>query len=96
MPTAAPKLFRVTVEVGDLDRAAELYAALLGVPGTRHPGSRHYFDCGGVVLGEVTPMNQTVGVALTYRFARLDELVHARLGERGLVGFVVAVAPVAH
>jgi predicted enzyme related to lactoylglutathione lyase len=50
MPTNAPKIFRVTLEVGDVERGAEFYAQLLGTPGRRHPGSRHYFDCGGVIL----------------------------------------------
>jgi catechol 2,3-dioxygenase-like lactoylglutathione lyase family enzyme len=45
-----PTLFRVTLEVGDLDQATELYADLFGMPGARHPGARHYFDCGGVIV----------------------------------------------
>jgi len=44
-----PKLFRVTIEVGDLERAAALYTELFGIEGERHPGARHYFDCGGVI-----------------------------------------------
>jgi len=77
-----PKLFRVTVEVSRLDAAAAFYATLLGVPGTRHPGARHYFDCGGVVLavldvssGGMTP---TPGPKSLY-FA-VDDIaaVHAR------------------
>ncbi|HEX4452478.1 MAG TPA: VOC family protein [Kofleriaceae bacterium] len=44
------KIFRVTVEVSDIERAAAFYATLLGIAGQRHPGSRHYFDCGGVIL----------------------------------------------
>lgn len=46
----SPKLFRVTIEVGDLERAATLYADLFGSEGDRHPGGRHYFDCGGVTV----------------------------------------------
>ena len=45
-----PRLFRVTVEVADLDRATDIYRELLGIDGQRHPGARHYFDCGGVIL----------------------------------------------
>ena len=45
-----PKLFRVTVEVGDLDRAAELYRDLFGDDGERHRGARHYFDCDGTIV----------------------------------------------
>ena len=46
----SPKLFRVTLEVADLERATQLYVALFGVDGQRHPGARHYFDCGGVIV----------------------------------------------
>jgi catechol 2,3-dioxygenase-like lactoylglutathione lyase family enzyme len=48
--TAVPKLFRVTLEVSDLEAATELYRQLFGVDGTRHPGARHYFDCDGVIV----------------------------------------------
>src|ERR1041385_7483731 len=51
----APKLFRVTLEVADLERAAQLYATLFGVDGQRHPGGRHYFNCGGVILAVLDP-----------------------------------------
>ena len=44
------KIFRITMEVSDLDAAATFYATLLGDPGQRHPGARHYFNCGGVIL----------------------------------------------
>jgi catechol 2,3-dioxygenase-like lactoylglutathione lyase family enzyme len=44
------KLFRVTLEVADLEGATDLYRDLLDIEGKRHPGSRHYFDCGGVIL----------------------------------------------
>ena len=45
-----PKIFRVTLEVASLDEASAFYAKLLDHPGKRHPGARHYFDCGGVIL----------------------------------------------
>jgi uncharacterized glyoxalase superfamily protein PhnB len=51
---AAPKLFRIAVQVSDLDRASAFYAKLLDDPGRRIPrGSRHYFDCGAVILALV-------------------------------------------
>jgi catechol 2,3-dioxygenase-like lactoylglutathione lyase family enzyme len=53
--TDIPTLFRVTVEVGDLGQAATFYAKLLGIEGQRHPGARHYFDCGGVILAVLDP-----------------------------------------
>ena len=52
---STPKIFRVTLEVGDLDKAAAFYAALFGDEGKRHPGARHYFDCGGVILAVLDP-----------------------------------------
>ena len=51
---AVPKLFRVALQVGDLNKAAEFYSKLLGDQGRRIPrGSRHYFDCGPVILALV-------------------------------------------
>jgi len=48
---AAPKLFRIALQVGDLDQASAFYSRLLADPGRRIPrGSRHYFDCGSVIL----------------------------------------------
>jgi len=44
------KIFRITLEVADLEKGAAFYASLLDNPGKRHPGARHYFDCGGVIL----------------------------------------------
>lgn len=49
-------LFRVILQVSDLDQAAEFYAKLLDDPGRRIPyASRHYFDCGPVILALVDP-----------------------------------------
>jgi len=51
---AVPKLFRVTLQVSDLDQASTFYAKLLNDPGIRIPrGSRHYFNCGPVILALV-------------------------------------------
>jgi catechol 2,3-dioxygenase-like lactoylglutathione lyase family enzyme len=49
------KIFRVTIEVSNLDDAADFYTKLLGEPGKRHPGARHYFNCGGVILAVLDP-----------------------------------------
>ena len=50
----ADKLFRIILQVDDLDRAAEFYAKLLDDPGRRIPrASRHYIDCGSVILALV-------------------------------------------
>ena len=50
----APPLFRIILQVSDLDRAAEFYSNLLGDEGRRIPrASRHYIDCGPVILALV-------------------------------------------
>jgi uncharacterized glyoxalase superfamily protein PhnB len=49
-PVAAPHLFRVILPVRDIEAAASFYARMLGMPGTRVSGGRHYFDCGGTIL----------------------------------------------
>jgi catechol 2,3-dioxygenase-like lactoylglutathione lyase family enzyme len=54
-PTDTPKIFRITLEVGNIDEAASFYANLLSQEGKRHPGSRHYFNCGGVILAILDP-----------------------------------------
>src|SRR5260370_39300085 len=53
--TDTPKIFRVTLEVSNIDEAAAFYAKLLGTEGKRHPGARHYFDCEGVILSVLDP-----------------------------------------
>ena len=50
-----PKLYRVILQVSDLDRAVAFYAELLGDPGRRIHGGRHYFDCGAVILALLDP-----------------------------------------
>jgi uncharacterized glyoxalase superfamily protein PhnB len=48
------KLFRVALQVADLKQAAAFYAKLLDDPGIPIPrGSRHYFNCGGMILALV-------------------------------------------
>ncbi len=49
------RLFRAIVPVGDVDRAAAFYSAVLGLAGERISGGRHYFDCGGTILACVDP-----------------------------------------
>ena len=53
---ASMNLYLVILQVSDLDQAAEFYSQLLGNPGRRIPrASRHYFDCGPVILALVDP-----------------------------------------
>ena len=50
----APTLYRIILQVDNLDRAEEFYCTLLGDRGRRIPrGSRHYIDCGPVILALV-------------------------------------------
>jgi hypothetical protein len=50
----ADKLFRIILQVDNLDKAADFYAKLLNDPGRRIPyASRHYIDCGRVILALV-------------------------------------------
>jgi catechol-2,3-dioxygenase len=45
-----PSLFRINVEVGNLDEAANFYGKLFGLDGRKQAGSRCYFTCGPVTL----------------------------------------------
>lgn len=52
----APSLFRIILQVPDLDQAEQFYGKLLGDNGRRIPrASRHYIDCGPVILALVDP-----------------------------------------
>ena len=52
----APTLYRIILQVDDLDKAEEFYGRLLGDKGRRIPyASRHYVDCGPVILALVDP-----------------------------------------
>jgi len=48
--TDVPCLFRINVEVGNLDQAADFYSKLFGLAGRKQAGSRCYFTCGPVTL----------------------------------------------
>jgi len=48
--TDVPQFFRLNIEVGNLDEAAEFYSTLLGIEGRRQAGARCYFTCGPVTL----------------------------------------------
>jgi uncharacterized glyoxalase superfamily protein PhnB len=51
---ASAKLFRIALQVTDLDKASAFYSKLLDDEGIRIPrGSRHYYNCGPVILALV-------------------------------------------
>jgi len=59
---AAPILYRIILQVDDLNKAEAFYGKLLGDSGRRIPrGGRHYIDCGPVILAlvDVTGENTT-------------------------------------
>jgi catechol 2,3-dioxygenase-like lactoylglutathione lyase family enzyme len=84
-----PRLFRVTVEVADLDAATELYQRLLGIAGERHPGARHYFDCGGVILAvlDVSQGGLAPAPGPKSMFLAVDDVdaVHERAAQLGVL-----------
>src|SRR3954470_12346615 len=84
-----PKLFRVILQVSDIESAARFYAAVLGVPGERVSRGRHYFDCGGTILACFDPQADGNGFDGPPNpdhvyFAVEDlEAVHVRAGAAG-------------
>ena len=85
----SPKLFRVTLEVADLERATQLYAALFGLDGQRYPGARHYFDCGGVIVAVLDVsrggMPPTPGPKSLYFAVDDVDSLHARAEQLGVL-----------
>jgi catechol 2,3-dioxygenase-like lactoylglutathione lyase family enzyme len=48
-----PEIYRIILQVSDLDAATEFYSKLLGIEGRNMRGARTYFDCGQVILALV-------------------------------------------
>ena len=84
-----PRLFRVTVEVADLEEATDLYRQLFGLDGQRHPGARHYFDCGGVIVAVLDVsqggLSPTPGPKSLFFAVDDVEAVHERARRLGLL-----------
>jgi predicted enzyme related to lactoylglutathione lyase len=81
-----PALFRLNVEVGDIDKAAAFYEALFAAPARRNPGARLYLDCGPVTL-QIVDVSQSgkphpAAKALYFTVKDLDT-VHARAKKLG-------------
>lgn len=54
-------LFRIILQVDDLDKAEEFYGKLLGDRGRRIPrAGRHYIDCGQVILALVNVIEEGI------------------------------------
>lgn len=76
----APKLFRINIEVGDIDRAAAFYSDLLGLEGRPQMGGRCYFRAGPVTLQIVRVPEEGLrraAKALYFLVGDLDE-IHRR------------------
>ena len=77
-----PKLYRVVLQVSDLESAAEFYAKLLGSKGRMLRGSRAYFDCGPVILSILDPtpggLDAKPSPDCVYFSVKELEKVHAR------------------
>ncbi|HVZ99830.1 MAG TPA: VOC family protein [Caulobacterales bacterium] len=87
MSADVPELFRINVEVGDLQRAAAFYGALFGVEARPQAGSRIYLRAGAVTLqivdvtsGGAAP--HPAAKALYFTVRDLDAL-HARASSLG-------------
>jgi len=83
----APTLYRVILQVSDLDQAAEFYAKLLADEGRRIPrASRHYIDCGPVILALVdpTPGGEQAKPLPDYIYFAVGDLeqVHTRVSQQ--------------
>lgn len=79
----APALFRINIEVGDLERAAKEWGTLLGAQSRPQAGSRVYFTAGEVTL-QVLQCDPPHPAAKALYFL-VDELepVHARAKQLG-------------
>jgi predicted enzyme related to lactoylglutathione lyase len=79
----SPKLFRINIEVGDLDRASRFYAELLGLEGRPQMGGRCYFQAAPVTLQVVqSERPQLAAKALYFAVADIGS-VHRRAAELG-------------
>ena len=79
----APALFRINVEVGDVERAGAQWGALLGVEGRPQAGARVYFTAGEVTL-QVVECDPPHPAAKALYFLVDDlEPVHARAKKLG-------------
>jgi catechol 2,3-dioxygenase-like lactoylglutathione lyase family enzyme len=85
--TDEPRIFRVMLEVADLDAAVAFYSRLLGINGRMLRGSRAYFDCGQVILavvdttgGDTKPTPNATDVYLSVKDL---ESVHVRAHDLG-------------
>ncbi len=75
---AGPKLFRLNIEVGDLDQAIQFYEELLGAPGRMQMGARCYFRAGPVTLQIVQVEEPHAAVKALYFSTGALDAVHKK------------------
>ncbi|HEX5184782.1 MAG TPA: VOC family protein [Allosphingosinicella sp.] len=81
--TDTPRLFRLNVEVGDIDAAAGFYSELLGPEGRPQAGMRCYFAAGPVTL-QLVQVQAPHSAAKALYFAVTDlDAVHRRASDLG-------------
>ena len=74
-----PSLYRTIFQVTGLDPAVAFYSQLLGQPGRRVADTRHYFDCGPVILALVDEgANARPNPDYTYFATSELEALHSR------------------
>jgi catechol 2,3-dioxygenase-like lactoylglutathione lyase family enzyme len=84
-----PNIFRVMLQVSNLDRAGEFYSRLLGSEGRKVGGGRMYFDCGPVILGLLDPQKKpTPNVEDLFFSVDNVEEIHARARALGCLSDV--------
>src|SRR5690349_19226407 len=77
------KLFRINIEVGDLAKAAQGWAELLGDDARPQAGSRVYFTAGAVTLQVVQHDKPHPAAKALYFLVDELELYHARAKKLG-------------
>jgi predicted enzyme related to lactoylglutathione lyase len=50
------KLYRIIFPVNNIEKAAEFYSGIFGIPGKRVSPGRHYFNLGGTILACYDPV----------------------------------------
>lgn len=82
-----PRLFRVLLEVSDLQQARAFYSRLLEMDGLPIRGGRHYYQCGGVIVGlvDVSPAGKPPRPIPGHLYFAVNDLqdVHARAAALG-------------
>ena len=73
MKQDVPQLFRLNIEVGDLEKAVPFYNDLLGLQGRKQAGMRAYYNAGPVILQVVqTPSPHPAAKALYFTVKDLE------------------------